>query len=132
MKASYLVVLLVALLLIGCAPEAPAADEETAPAEPSAPAEGEAAAAEEAAAPSEASIDITASGFDPVEVTINAGGSVTWTNVDTSTHMVAGPKRLFSEKLAAGDTYTQVFEEAGEQEIMNIVPAKFFGTVIVE
>ncbi len=131
MKVSYLFVLLVALLLIGCAPQEPApeAGEEGAPAAPAAPKE---AAPAEPEAAAEAAVDITATAFDPEEVTIKAGGTVTWTNTGTSASMIAGPKKLFSEKVNAGETYSQTFEEAGEYQIMNIIPAKFFGTVTVE
>ena len=133
MKASYLFVLLVALFLIGCAPEAPAPEaEEGAPSAPSAPAEREEAAPAEPEAAAEAAVDITKTAFDPEEVTIKAGGTVTWTNTGTSASMIAGPKKLFSEKVEAGETYSFTFEDAGEYQIMNIIPAKFFGTVIVE
>ena len=133
MKVSYLVVLLVALLLIGCAPEAPAPEAgEGAPAEPSAPAEGEEAAPAEPEAASEAAVDITASAFDPEDVTIKAGGTVTWTNADTRKHVIAGPRRLFSETIAAGDTFSFTFEEAGEYKITDVLAPIFSGTVTVE
>ncbi|MBW2980571.1 cupredoxin domain-containing protein [Candidatus Woesearchaeota archaeon] len=131
MKASYLLILLVVLLLIGCAAEKPAG--------PGAPTGGPGGApAEEAeevvapAAPEEASVDILADAFDPDEVTVSVGATVTWTNTDTKTHIVAGPKRLFSENVKAGDSFSFTFEEAGEYKITDVLAPIFSGTVVVE
>ena len=131
MKASYLLILLAVLLLIGCAAEQPAG--------PGAPTGGPGAApaeeAEEAAKPEaagEASVDILADAFEPDEITVRVGATVTWTNTDTKTHIVAGPRRLFSENVKAGDSFSFTFEEAGEYQITDVLAPVFSGTVIVE
>jgi plastocyanin len=132
MRASYLLILLVILLLVGCAAETPAPEEGAAEEAAAEEAAAEEAAAEEAAAEAAAEVSVLADTFDPETVTIKVGGTVTWTNTDTKTHMVAGPKRLFSEKLVAGASYTHTFEEAGEYAILNVLAPKYYGNVVVE
>jgi plastocyanin len=54
-------------------------------------------------------------GFNPVTVTINAGGSVTWTNNDTSDHDVTAADGSFhSGNLKAGQSYSHTFTAAGK------------------
>jgi plastocyanin len=127
MKTRYLLALLVAFLLVGCAAQGPSGSSGT-----GAAGEGGAEGGSQALAASSASVDVTADSFDPQVVTIRVGGTVTWTNTDTRKHLIAGPKRLFSSTVAVGDDYSFTFEEAGEYEISDLIAPIFTGKVIVE
>ncbi len=133
MKLSYLAILLVAFLLIGCASEE-GAPEEGAPSEPAggegAPAAGEAAA--EPAPPAGAEVSILADAFEPADVTVSAGATIVWTNNAGRKQVFGGPRRLFSAIVADGETFSFTFEEAGVYKITNVVPSVFVGTVTVE
>jgi plastocyanin len=58
--------------------------------------------------------------FDPTEVTIKVGDSVTWENEDRRSHQImSGAPPVMTEdfvspNLASGDSWTYTFEEAGE------------------
>ncbi len=132
MKLSYLAILLVAFLLIGCASEE-AAPEAGAPSG-SAGGEGAPAAGEAAAepAPSGAEISILGDAFEPADVTVSAGATVVWTNNAGRKQVFGGPRRLFSAKVDEGETFSFTFEEAGVYKITNVVPLVFVGTVTVE
>ncbi len=129
MKARYLFALLVVLLLVGCAKETP---KETNTADKTAPADTGAAAEAAKEAPAEAEISVMEQEFDPAVVTIKVGGTVTWTNNAGRTQLIGGPRKLFSAKLADGESFSYTFEEAGEYKVTNTVPIAFAGTVIVE
>jgi plastocyanin len=54
--------------------------------------------------------------FNPVELDVAAGATVTWTNQDIYTHTViysAGPDSAFSDTVAAGATFRHTFKTAG-------------------
>jgi plastocyanin len=129
MKIRYLLALLVAFLLVGCAAQDPSGSSGTSGTTGGDGAEG---TAPQAPAASSASVDVLADSFDPEVVTVKVGGTVTWTNTDTRKHLIAGPKRLFSETVAAGDDYSFTFEEAGEYEITDLIAPIFRGKVVVE
>ena len=54
--------------------------------------------------------------FDPVDVTVQAGDTVTWTNEDTSSHTVTSEDDSFAEGELnnQGDTYNIDFGAEGE------------------
>ena len=84
------------------------------------------AAAEDAAA-------VTIQGFkyDPAEITIPVGGSVTWTNEDAAPHTATGDG-LQSGTMNLGDEFTQTFDEAGTFDYHCEFHAQMNGTVVVE
>ena len=51
-------------------------------------------------------------------VTVSAGASVTWTNLDSTAHTVTqnGDALLDSPDIADGDTYEVTFDQAGTYE----------------
>ncbi len=52
--------------------------------------------------------------FDPANLTVPAGSTVTWTNRDTEAHTVDNSKDLFHSKpLANGDKFSYTFKDAG-------------------
>jgi nitrite reductase (NO-forming) len=79
--------------------------------------------------------------YDPLELTIQAGTTVRWTNLDSVAHTVtsgesdgtsAAPDGLFdSEFMSEGDTFTYTFEEPGEYDYYCIPHPWMRGKVIV-
>ena len=63
-------------------------------------------------------VEIEGFAFGPDAVTVAAGATVTWTNLDSATHTVTqnGDALLDSPDIADGDTYEVTFEEAGTYE----------------
>jgi plastocyanin len=78
--------------------------------------------------------DIT---FQPDEVTVARGGTVTWTNGDDANHDVTktgGPGADFSSgtgDMAKGDTFEQKFDTAGTVEYVCTVHPNMTGKVTV-
>ena len=53
--------------------------------------------------------------FDPGDLTVAVGDTVTWTNDDDTDHTVTADDDAFdSGDLGGGDTFEQTFDEAGE------------------
>ena len=63
-------------------------------------------------------VEIEGFAFGPDVVTVSAGASVTWTNLDSTAHTVTqnGDALLDSPDIADGDTYEVTFDEAGTYE----------------
>jgi plastocyanin len=77
--------------------------------------------------------------FDPSNVTVAKGGSVTWTNDDSVGHDVtkeSGPGPAFKSGdpggLNGGDTFTQKFDTAGTVKYVCTVHPGMEGTVTVK
>jgi plastocyanin len=107
------------LVLAACSPSAPDGD---------APAGG----------PADGEIELRAVAFVPDEITTSAGSTVTWTNTDGFDHTVtagtaaAPEEHAFHSTLGEGDTYSQVFDEAGLFDFFcQIHPVNMTGTVTV-
>ncbi len=84
------------------------------------------------AAPSE--VNIQGFAFGPADLSLEAGATVTWTNLDGADHTVTQTGGLVfkSPDLATGDTFAVTFEEPGSyQYICKFHPA-MRGTVTVE
>lgn len=60
-------------------------------------------------------IQIIGYAFDPEEVTIKVGDTITWTNMDSAQHTVVSTsgKELASERLSKGNSYFHTFTKAG-------------------
>lgn len=78
-------------------------------------------------------VTITAAGFAPAEVTIDAGDTVTWTNTDAAVHQVASTKKgLFkSPQLSTGQSYSYTFAKAGTYAYRDEKNRSLRGTVTV-
>jgi plastocyanin len=86
---------------------------------------------EASASPGRVSIEEFA--FDPDGLTVAAGSSVTWTNLDDVTHSVTqNAGTLDSPDLADGDTYEVTFDEAGTYEYFCKFHPAMQATVTVE
>jgi plastocyanin len=72
--------------------------------------------------------------FDPAEVTVAVGDTVTWTNNDSVAHDVTADSFSSGEAggMAAGDTFEHTFDEAGTFEYVCTVHPGMDGTVVVE
>jgi plastocyanin len=68
--------------------------------------------------------------FTPGEVTIVKGGSVTWSNVDGTTHTVAFADNS-SPDLGNGATYSKTFDETGTFSYKCSIHPGMTGKVIV-
>ncbi|MFC1768768.1 hypothetical protein ACFLZX_03305 [Nanoarchaeota archaeon] len=73
-------------------------------------------------APSSVDVQMVRGGFDPEEVTIAVGGTISWSIGDTTTHKLTlvgvGP---IGPTLRNGDKFDYTFDEAGSYEIVDII-----------
>lgn len=77
-------------------------------------------------------VKITATAFTPASVTINTGDAVKWTNSDTKNHQVVANNGAFaSPTIAAGKTYTHVFDTAGTYRYHDALHPSLTGKVVV-
>lgn len=68
--------------------------------------------------PPRASVSITARGFEPVEVRVQRGGVVSWTNDDDREHRVQALDGSFeSPRLLPGESFSRTFASPGTVEI---------------
>lgn len=81
-------------------------------------------------------VDIKDIKFEPHDVTVPAGATITWTNSDSVAHNVTkedGPGADFeSDTLNQGDTFEQTFDEAGEIKYVCTIHPGQDGTITVE
>ncbi|MEJ7561469.1 MAG: cupredoxin domain-containing protein [Ilumatobacteraceae bacterium] len=71
--------------------------------------------------------------FDPAELEVAAGATVTWTNNDSATHTVeSDDETLMSDDLPSGATYEMTFDEPGTYEYVCGIHPNMAGTVIVK
>ncbi|MBN1134722.1 MAG: cupredoxin family copper-binding protein [Methanosarcinaceae archaeon] len=71
--------------------------------------------------------------FQPQNIRILAGDSVTWNNDDSVTHTVTSDNDEFdSGNLGPGDSYTHIFEEPGNYSYSCKLHPTMVGTVTVE
>lgn len=69
--------------------------------------------------------------FNPADVTVKVGQSVTWTNNDTTTHTVTGAD-FDSGPLAPGATYSHTFGTAGTFDYHCSIHTSMTGKVTVQ
>ena len=79
-------------------------------------------------------VEITGFAYNPGTITIQAGESVTWTNMDAAPHTVTAQDRdaLQSGTLNQGDTFTQTFDTPGTYEYFCEFHPNMMGVVVVE
>jgi plastocyanin len=94
---------------------------------------GAADAGADAAAESVA-VEIKDFAFNPAEITVPAGGSITWTNNDSTPHTATGLDRdaLQSGAIAPGESFTQSFDTAGTFEYFCEFHPNMKGSIVVE
>jgi plastocyanin len=81
-----------------------------------------------------ASVTMEGIAFEPAEITVSAGDTVTWTNEDSVGHDVTGDDFKSGDPggLGNGDTFEHTFEEAGTFDYVCTVHPGMEGTVVVE
>jgi plastocyanin len=79
-------------------------------------------------------VEIKDFAFNPPEITVPVGGSITWTNQDTAPHTATGLDReaLQSGTIDPGASFTHTFETAGTIEYFCEFHPNMKGSVIVE
>jgi plastocyanin len=87
-------------------------------------------------APATGNIKINNMMFTPSQITVAKGGTVTWTNDDTTTHTVVddlanvgGPH---SGDIAPGSTYSFTFNKAGSFQYHCTIHPSMRGTIVVK
>jgi amicyanin len=70
--------------------------------------------------------------FNPKEVTVKAGTTVTWTNNDDIPHTVADPQKFRSKALDTGDTYSFTFTTPGSYDYFCSLHPHMTGRIVVE
>lgn len=84
-------------------------------------------------APPPTSIIIKNFDFTPMSVTVKAGSTVTWKNLDGEPHTVTSVDGLFrSGALDTGDSFTFKFDKPGTYKYACSIHAWMLGTVIVQ
>jgi plastocyanin len=69
--------------------------------------------------------------FDPAEVNINKGDTVTWTNNDSVTHIISGDG-FNSGSLGNGQSYSFTFNTAGKFDYICSIHTYMKGSVVVK
>ncbi len=72
--------------------------------------------------------------FDPPDLSVSVGTTVTWTNEDGTTHTVTGTDSggpIASRDLGRGDTYSVTFSEVGTYHYICSIHTTMTGTVTV-
>lgn len=71
--------------------------------------------------------------FDPADLTVAVGDTVTWTNTGSATHTVKWQDgEPESEQLDGGSTYERTFESAGSFPYVCGIHSQMTGTITVE
>jgi plastocyanin len=81
-----------------------------------------------------AEVTMEGTAFNPAEITVAAGDTVTWTNNDSAGHDVTGDDFSSGEGggIAQGQTFEHTFEEAGTFDYVCTVHPGMEGSVTVE
>lgn len=100
------------------------------------PGSGDTAVTRTVAAGGEVSTDaVTIKGFafDPKELDVKVGDTVTWTNEDGAAHTVKSPADAFEESadLGQGDTFSHTFDQAGTFDYICGIHTGMKATVVV-
>ncbi len=133
MKAiNCILIMIVLVLLAGCAQQTQQLPAQTPPATQQAapPVAAKAPAATEAAALTN-DVAIKDFVFMPRELAVKKGTTVTWTNEDSTPHIIAFSDSE-SQQLGKGDTYSKKFDTTGTFEYHCSIHPSMQGTVVVE
>jgi plastocyanin len=71
--------------------------------------------------------------FSPGTITVKAGTTVTWVNLDEEPHTVYSTTGLFrSSALDTKDSYSFTFDQPGTYQYLCTIHPKMLGTIVVE
>jgi plastocyanin len=88
-----------------------------------------------AGAAGEQTIEVSAKGFmfTPATITVKAGTTVTWVNLDEEPHTVFSDAGLFrSSALDTKERFSFKFDKAGTYHYLCTIHPRMLGTVVVE
>lgn len=123
----WMVMLILALVVAGCASQSPPAT----PAAPAAP-----AAPGAAAPPAGNTVTIRNFAFSPAALSVKPGTTVTWTNQDSAPHTVVSadgdPAPFTSDTLATGASFTFTFTTPGTYTYHCSIHPSMTGTIVVQ
>ena len=89
--------------------------------------------AAKSAAASGDKVEIKGFAFNPKDVTVKVGATVTWTHADDASHTVTADDDSFkSETLSRGDTFTHTFDKAGTFAYHCSIHSTMTGSVVVQ
>ena len=78
-------------------------------------------------------IDVKDFMFAPTSMTVKAGATVTWTNMDQEPHTLKSSDGLFrSGALDTGDSFSFTFDKPGTYQYVCTIHPRMVGTVVVE
>ena len=79
-------------------------------------------------------VEIKDFAFNPPEITVPVGGSITWNNGDAAPHTATGLDReaLQSGAISPGESFTQAFDTAGTVEYFCEFHPNMKGSIVVE
>lgn len=127
-----------AVALLGCGSQAassasPARPATAMPPEPAAPAVAATPDAAAAAQAQEGTISIKDFMFSPTSITVSAGSTVHWKNLDGEPHTVSGIEAPFrSGALDQNDTFTFTFSKPGTYRYACSIHPQMVGTITVK
>ncbi len=113
-RSIFTVFVLLALVLAACTTAPAPTTSVPVAAQPTAATTEVATAAQPAAGGAAVSVTIQNYAFDPGNLTVKTGTTVTWTNMDSVNHTVTSDTGLFdSGELGKGGTFSYTFDKAG-------------------
>ncbi|TSC86257.1 MAG: Plastocyanin/azurin family copper binding protein [Microgenomates group bacterium Gr01-1014_7] len=141
MIAAVVIVVLIVAGVMLTRPQQPATTPESTPSTPTSTESAVPTSATEGAMMAEETVvKITAAGFSPKDITIKAGGTVTWTNSDSvvhavnsavhPTHQVYSPLNLGN--IQAGGKAALTFPDPGTYKYHDHLNPSLTGSVVVE
>ena len=133
MRKSMLLVIIIVLILVG---GALALNHKSANTPPASQSQSQTNTTSSNQASATGSIDIRNMMFTPSQITVQKGGTVTWTNNDSMTHTVVddlsnvgGPS---SGDIAPGATYSFTFNKTGSFQYHCSIHPSMRGTIVVK
>lgn len=78
-----------------------------------------------------AQVSVVNFAFEPSEVSISVGESVTWTNDGSGRHTTTANDGLWNQQLGAGESFTEIFDTAGTFDFFCSIHPAMTGTVTV-
>ena len=86
-----------------------------------------------AAAPNTVQLNIKSFMFAPMTLTVKAGSTVTWTNMDQEPHTVVSQTGLFSSgALDTSGSFSFKFDKPGTYNYVCTIHPRMVGTIVVE
>jgi plastocyanin len=76
-------------------------------------------------------ISVDRGGFNPAEITVAAGTTITWTNKGLDTQSVTSDDGLFNSIISSNESYSYKFLDAGTYQYFNRINPGVIGKVVV-